>query len=493
MPVLFTENKNALPFKHHENEFIDYKTQALLPRMYSTQGPALAKGDLNGDGLDDIFVGGAKGQSGEIFLQEGSGKFSRKAQGAFADAVQTESTGALFFDADGDHDLDLYVVSGGYEFEPNDPLLADHLYLNDGKASFTFASGALPPLHSSGSCARAADIDADGDLDLFVGGRVMPGRYPETPESYLLINDGKGKFTDGSAAAPMLKTCGMVTDALWMDLNKDNKPDLVLVGEWMPVTFLINDNGSFKDQSPSYLAAPSAGWWNCLAADDLDGDGDLDLIAGNIGLNNLMKATPTQPVSMLYSDLDKNGSVDPLLCYYIQGEERPYANRDELTDQVPSLKKRFTDYESYSVATINTILKEDELKNSSKLTATRFETSVLINQGDGKFVFGVLPIEAQVAPVFSILTGDFNGDGKKDILTAGNLSQARIRFGRMTGNYGFLFSGDGKNDYKWVPQTESGFHIRGDVRHAELVGKEIVFTLNNAQAVVYEPRLSKSK
>jgi len=487
IPAFFTEEKGVINFIHKENDFVDFKTQALLPRMYSRQGPALAKGDVDGDGLDDIYVGGAKGQSGELFIQDRSGKFNRKPQPSFTGGIGSEDTDALFFDADNDHDLDLYVVSGGYEYETNDKLLMDHLYRNDGKGNFVLANDALPEIFSSGACVRTGDVDMDGDMDLFVGGRLIPGRYPESPDSYLLVNDGKGRFTDQTdAMAPVLKGRGMVTDAAWVDLNKDRKPDLVLVGEWMPVTFLVNENGKLIDRSSSYLKEPSAGWWNCIAVSDIDKDGDDDLIVGNNGMNTQMKPSEKEPVTMIFGDFDKNGSIDPIISYFIQGESFPYPNRDELTDQIPSFKKRFTDYDSYSKATISTILTREELKNSATLTANRFTTSLLINQGNGSFTFGSLPQQAQVAPVFSIAVMDVNADGNPDLIMAGNLSHARVRMGKLAGNYGFVFPGDGKGNFTYLSQVRSGLHVRNDVMHIAVVNKIVVFGINDGPLKTYK-------
>src|SRR5258706_7573134 len=275
--------------------------------MYSTSGPALAYGDVNGDNIKDIFVGGAKGQLGELFMQDQKGKFTPKEQRDFILDAGSETVDALFFDKDQDGDLDLYTVSGGYEFAPKDKLLKDQIYENEGRGNFKKVTTALPEFFSSGSCVRASDIDGDGDVDLFVGGRIIPGRYPETPESFILINDGKGNFKiDTERVAPELRKIGMVTDAIWLDLNKDNQSDLIVLGEWMPVTFFINENGKLKNKTIEYVKDSTRGWWNCITAADIELDGDQDLILGNFGLNNQMKPTLAEPVSMLYSDIDNN-------------------------------------------------------------------------------------------------------------------------------------------------------------------------------------------
>jgi hypothetical protein len=356
-----------------------------------------------------------------------------------------------------------------------------------GRDAGKFEKVSLPEMLSSGSCVRPADIDGDGDLDLFVGGRIVPGRYPEIPSSYILVNDGKGNFSiQTESIAPEIKTVGLVTDAAWLDLNNDQKKDLVIVGEWMPVKFFVNENGKLIDRSSQYLKQRSEGWWNSITTADTDSDGDLDLLLGNFGLNNQMKPTEQHPVSMVYSDYDKNGSLDPLLCYYIGDTSYPYANRDELTDQVPMFKKRFTDYESYSEVTLDKILNPAEQGASAKVEAVRFETSLLKNIGDGTFAFSQLPLQAQFAPVFAIAAHDINGDNKLDLIMAGNLEKTRVRIGRLSANAGFVFLGDGHGNFEYVPQSVSGLNIKGDVRHILVDGTRVLFGVNNARMKAYQ-------
>jgi len=485
-PQVFLKRSNGPAFTHRENNFVDFKSQALLPRMYSTAGPAMASADVNGDGLEDVFIGGASGQPGELFLKKQDGSFKSSIQPAFAKGAASEAVDAIFFDMDNDRDQDLYVVSGGYEFAPKDPALQDHLYRNDGKGTFESLPDALPPFRTSKSCVRPADINRDGYLDLFVGGRLVPGRYPETPESYVLMNDGRGTFSiQTDKFAPELKSAGMVTDACWTDLNSDGVKDLVMVGEWMPVMFFVNLNGKLVNKSAEFLTANSNGWWNCITAADIDGDGDEDFLLGNFGMNNQMKPSDQKPVSMFYADYDNNGSVDPLLTYFIQDKNYPYANRDELTDQVPMFKKRFTDYESYSNATIETILNDEERQKSTKLTASRFETVILQNNGNA-FTFSALPVQAQFAPVFDIAVADVNNDEHMDLILAGNLEKARVRTGKWAGNTGFIFTGDGKGNFHYVPQRQSGLSIQRDVRKILPLGDKIIFAINNSVAVTFE-------
>jgi hypothetical protein len=491
--TFFTESR-GIQFSHNENEYIDFKTQALLPRMYSTQGPASATADVNGDGYEDIFIGGAKNQAGELFLQTSDGNFRPVKTSVFLQDAISEDVDAIFFDMDHDNDQDLYVVSGGYEYAPDDIALQDRIYRNDGKGNFEKIKNALPTHLVSGSCVRSSDIDNDGDLDLFVGGRISPGRYPETPESAILINDGKGNFADATnEIAPEIKKIGMVADARWVDLDKDSREDLVVVGEWMRVEFYTNENGKLTDQSAQAMKGDNLGWWNCVSSADIDNDGDVDLVLGNFGLNNQLKPSMSHPVTLDYADYDNNGSVDPLLCYYIQGKSYPYANRDELTDQLPGFKKRFTDYESYSEATLEKILKPEELRNSVKLAATNFQSCIAINHGDGTFTLKPLPLQAQYAPVFAIRAVDVNGDNKTDLITAGNLDKTRVRTGKFSGNTGFVFLGDGTGNFQYVPQLVSGLKVQGDVRHIEMLDTRIIFIRNNADVKIFRLSNEESK
>ncbi|MBS1577004.1 MAG: VCBS repeat-containing protein, partial [Bacteroidetes bacterium] len=327
----FKESTSPPFFVHKENTFNDFTVQSLLPNYLSRQGPCIAKADVDKDGLEDIFLGGAKDQPGQLFIQRQDGRFASKPELPFVADAAHEDVAAEFFDADGDGDMDLYVASGGYEFSENDPLLQDRLYINDGKGNFVKKENALPVINISKSCVKPADIDGDGDIDLFIGGRLVPGKYPVSPASTILINDGKGNYKDATAEwAPSLRNAGMVTDAAWIDLNKDKLPDLILVGEWMPIKVLLNEKGKLKDASSNYIHFASSGWWNRIYADDFDGDGDTDIVVGNLGLNTQLKASGKEPLTLYYKDFDGNGSVDPVLCYYVQGVSYPFNSRDDL-------------------------------------------------------------------------------------------------------------------------------------------------------------------
>ena len=476
---------------HVENNFNDFTVQSLLPDYLSRQGPCIAVADVNKDGLDDIFFGGAKGHLSQLFIQNTDGSFTKKAEPSFIKDTISEDIAADFFDADGDGDMDLYVGGGGYEFKENDPAFQGRLYINDGKGNFTKKENSIPKLFISTGCVKAADINGDGKMDLFVGGRVIPGKYPTAPESKILLNDGKGNFSDATArVAPALQNIGMVTDAVWMDINKDGKPDLIIVGEWMPIKVFINDDGKLIEASADYIKFPSNGWWNSIYAEDMDGDGDMDLVIGNYGLNTQFHCTEKEPMTMYFKDFDNNGSIDPILCYYIDGVSYPAASLDDLTDQLPLLKKKFPEYKDYASATIHDLFADEELKSATILKAVTMQTIYLENQEKNGFKLHKLPLEAQYAPIYSITSIDANQDGKKDLLLCGNNTWTRIKFGRYSANHGVLLSGDGKGNFSYVPQFKSGLNIRGNVRSIKAVKDknkvQLVVGINNSKALLLQ-------
>ncbi|MBL7764051.1 MAG: VCBS repeat-containing protein, partial [Chitinophagaceae bacterium] len=428
------------------------------------------------------------GQAGHLFIQQANGNFVENPQPEFAKDALSEDTDALFFDADNDGDLDLYVVSGGYNFNIDDKDLQDRLYIND-NGKFIKTSHSLPAETVSGSCVRVADIDKDGDLDIFVGSRVIPGRYPESPLSLLLINDGKGIFTNAPASMrAALDSLGMVTDAAWIDIDNDGSKDLIVCGEWMKLYLFSNKNGRLIDISDLVFPDNLKGWWNRLHLADMDGDGDMDLVAGNWGQNSSIKVSAAEPAIMYYSDFDNNGSVDPLICYYIQGKSYPMASRDEMTDQIVSLRQKFPTYDSYANTTIENILNTEQLKSAKQLSVNCFETTYFENN-NGIFKAKKIPLQANFFPVYAITTGDFNRDGKQDILLAGNTDHARIKIGKIDAGYGTLLKGDGKGNFEYMPQLKSGLSVGGCTRDLITIktktGDRVIFTVNNQPAVIY--------
>jgi hypothetical protein len=485
---VFSYTPSALSYTHVAPETNDFKAQPLMPTMISYNGPRIAKADINKDGLEDFFVCGAEGQASQLFTQQTNGKFISDAQPELNQDILSDDIDAAFFDADNDGDLDLYVVSGGYNFNPGDSKLQDRLYLNT-NGKFYKSIGSLPVETLSGSCVRPADFDNDGDTDLFIGTRVIPGRYPESAESFLLMNDGKGKFTRAPPSInAALETLGMVTDAAWMDIENDGKKDLLVCGEWMKLHLFSNNNGKLTDVSAKHFPDTLTGWWNRLQLADMDGDGDMDLVAGNWGLNSPLKVSKSEPALMVYNDFDNNGSVDPLICYYIQGKSYPMASRDEMTDQIVSLRQRFPTYDSYANATIEDILTLQQLKSAKQLSANHFETTYFENNS-GVFRSKKLPLQANFFPVFAISTGDFDRDGKQDIVLAGNTDHARIKIGKIDAGYGVLLKGDGRGNFQYINQLKSGLSVKGCTRDILMIkGKnkdQLMFAINNGAPLFY--------
>ncbi|WP_457288091.1 VCBS repeat-containing protein [Pedobacter sp. UYP24] len=474
---LFTEINSPLAYAQVKNEINDFKRQPLLVNSLSFDGPCMAKADVNGDGLEDVFVGGDVNKAGALFIQQRSGKFIKDEHPFLADAM-SEDTEAVFFDANGDGYQDLYVVSGGYgNFKDGDPLFEDRLYLNDGKGKLTKSLNAVPEMHVSKSCAKVGDFNGDGKPDIFVGSRVMPGKYPEAPKSFLLINDGKGHFTNQiNRIAPDLEYIGMVTDAAVLDLNGDKKDDLILIGDWMPISIYINEAGKLKNRTKKYFERDYTGWWNTLKVEDMNGDGKPDLIIGNLGLNSQCHASEKESAELVYKDFDDNGAIDPILCLPIMGKSYPYLTRDELLDQLSVMRQRFPSYTSFADAGLNQIFTPEELKGAKVLKANYLKTAYFENTGNGKFKEKQLPIEAQFAPVFTITCFDANNDGNKDILLCGNINQSRIRFGKYDANHGVLLAGDGRGSFKNV--TRTGLNLKGDVRSVIKINNTLLFGIN---------------
>jgi hypothetical protein len=469
---------------HRENDFVDFDRERLIPKLLSTEGPFLAVGDVNADGLDDAYVGGAKDQPGRLLVQRSDGRFASSNEPLFARDAICEDLGAVFFDANGDGALDLYVVSGGNEYSDGSGALQDRLYVNDGRGGFRKAADALPMEFNSGSRVAAADFDRDGDVDLFVGGRVVLGRYGLTPTSMLLANDGRGRFRDVAAeVAPGLAGVGMATDAVWRDVDGDRRPDLVVVGEWMPVTIFRNTaSGRFERMDVAGLRE-SEGWWNRIVAADVDDDGDTDFIVGNLGLNSRLRATPAEPMTMYVKDFDNNGFVEQIVGVYNGGKSYPLALRDDLIKTLPYLKTRYLNYRDYATQTVSQLFPPADLAGATLRQARTFATSLVRNDGNGAFTLVPLPREAQLAPVYGIDVSDVDGDGKRDLLLAGNFDGVKPEIGRMAASEGLWLRGDGRGSFSAVRPAESGFFVPGQARDIQRIrtraGEIYAVTRNN--------------
>lgn len=488
---VFKEIPPPIAYQQPKTTINDFKRQSLMVDALSFATPCMIKGDVNGDGLEDVFIGGGYGKAGKLFLRQHDGSFHAKTEPALeADHAFTDAA-AAFLDANGDGKPDLYICSGGYDnLQPDDTLLQDRLYLNDGKGNFTRAKDALPPMPGSKSCVTIADINGDGHPDLFVGGRTIPGRYPETPQSFLLTGDGKGHFIDSTTQlAPALRHIGMITDAVFTDFDNNGTPDLILAGQWMPITILTNDHGRLTDNTARFLPAQTnetSGWWNKLLVIDLNKDGHPDIVAGNLGLNSQFHASPQEPVELYYKDFDNNGTIDPILCLYIQHQSVPFATRDELLGQLNGMSTRFPDYASYAHATIHDLFTPDELKNAGHLQATLLKTSLFLSNADGTLTSHDLPIQTQYAPVFTIIALDYNKDGNTDLLLCGNSSRTTIRLGKADANYGILLKGNGKGNFEYIPQNSSGFNLTGDIRAVIDINDILLFGINQSQLKAYK-------
>jgi hypothetical protein len=475
-----------LSFAHSEDQANDFKIQPLMTNMHSFSGPRFAKGDVNGDKLDDIFICGPRNHPGRLFLQQRDGNYREDVQRIFSADMVYEDCGAVFFDADNDGDLDLYVVSGGFQIEDS-VQLEDRLYLND-RGKFTKPKGLLPAKAFAGAVIVPLDFDKDGDLDLFAPGRVIPGEYPTSPQSRLLVNDGKGKFEDGTdRIAPVFNTLGMITDARWIDLNGDKNEELVVVGEWSPVRVFQFSQMQFNEVTQQFFTVPYHGWWNTMRFEDLDSDGDQDLVVGNWGMNTQLRPEPGIPITLHYGDFDGNGFIDPLLFYPILGKSYPMASRDEITDQMVSLRQRFPTYDSYADAQLDQILDSAQIKSGKKLFADFLHTVWYENTPKG-MIMHRLPVQADYAPVYAIWTDDFDHDGNMDIFLGGNIEHARIKIGKVDANHGILLKGNGKGDFEYIDQQRAGLNIKGcirDIIETKAVGskKTLMIGINGAEPV----------
>jgi hypothetical protein len=478
--------------RHLENNYIDFKREPLLHQKYSEEGPGVASGDVNGDSLIDFYLGGSTGIAGQLFVQTPEGQFRKSSVPAFEVDRAFEDNAALFFDSDNDGDLDLYVASGGNEFVLSDSLYTHRLYVNNGNGGFTRNFQALPAFLQSGGVVVDHDIDGDGDLDLFVGGRVQPGRCPEPPASYLLENT-KGKFTDATNRwASMLTSGGMVTSATFADLNLDGVSELIYTGEWMPIKILHWNGKQYEDRTDQWGIQDWKGWWYTLHVEDINGDRFPDILAGNLGLNNELNATPEKPVTMWYNDYDKNGTVDPILCYYNGGESYPIHIRDRMLDQMVMLKKKFTRHEAFAGARYEDIFTDAQREGEKQLAANTFAHAIFMNQKGSTFERKPLPVMGQISVVRSFTVADVDSDGKKEILTAGNFYGTDAQFGRYDASIGALWRIDQQGNLQHVPAPQSGISLPGDVRRVVSVGQNRYIVLrNNAAASMLVIRKSQ--
>lgn len=460
----------GIDFKEEKSTLLDFKRDRMMPNSISTTGPKLVRGDINNDGLDDVFIAASSGTVGRLYKQVGNGMFVKAPVSALPVTNSLNDKDAVFFDADGDSDQDLYIVSGGNEFQEDAKELQDRLLINDGKGNFRLSVNGLPTMITSGSCVTAADFNKDGFTDLFVGGRSIPGKYPMAPRSYLLLNTGKGTFEDVTEQmASSLLNPGMVTDAQFSDVNGDGFDDLMVVGEWMEVGVFINDGGKKLVQKQQAVNENTSGWWLTMEGGDFDADGDIDFVLGNFGLNNQYQVDQEHPAKLLYKDFDNNGSIDPIFHYYMDDTLAFAYSRDELIGQIPSMKKKFVDYRSFASAKFADYFTAEQLEGSETLSAAMLTTIYLQNDGNGTFAVKELPVEAQFAPVFALASADVNGDGNLDIITGGNFTQARVSVGQCDANYGIIFLGDGKGSFTTLDPAVSGLKIRGDVRDIEIM------------------------
>ena len=494
-PLMTVVNNAAgIGYAHHENIFNDFGTQRLLPQKYSQMGPFIATADMNGNGITDFFVGNGFNFSGQLIQQHADGHFTAR---KLTDSIKLEEDmDCIFFDADGDGDQDLLVTGGDIQYADKAASYYPRLYLNDSRGNFRLSNHAIPAsVATIAGCVRAADYDGDGDTDLFIGGRVAEN-YPLSPKSYLLQNNN-GVFTDVTASVcPALQQPGMVSAAVWTDFDNDKQPDLVIAGEWMPVRFFKNNKGHLQEVTGSTGLADMDGMWRSLIATDIDNDGDMDLVAGNLGLNCVYKAGPETPMQLFAADIDGNGTIDPVLFYYIKdkdGTRRSYPaiGRSQLAEQVPAMKKRFLHYEDYTQATSGNIFKGKSKESIHSFACNETRSCWLENLGHGKFLKHILPVEAQFAPVNTMVAEDLDGDGYKDLLLAGNEYQADVITGRYDASYGTVLKGTKEKALIAVPASESGFILNGDIKSMVMVpaangGRFLIAAANNDSLQVFK-------
>lgn len=461
---------SILSFRHKENDFVDFERDKLLLQSRSSEGPKTAIADVNGDGLEDVYICGARDQSGVLMIQSDRG-FKKTFLPDHEKNTISEETDCLFFDADGDGDQDLYIACGGYELPGSSTGLIDRLYFNDGHGNFTNSGQILPSyLFQSTSCVRSADFDDDGDSDLFVGVRFKPFFYGMNVSSFLLENDGHGNFTNITPVkAEGLTDIGLVTDAAWVDVDGDKDKDLVVCGEWMPIEIFVNENGVLKKNTEKAGTGGTNGWWHTLKPVDIDNDGDMDLLAGNHGLNSIIKASPERPVRLYINDFDLNGSIEQILCAYHDSISYPMILRHDLVAQIPSLASKYPTYDAFKDQRIEDIFPAEILQKSIIKEAFHFESALFVNDGNGNFQMIPLPKEIQFSPVFAIHAEDLNGDNIPEIFTGGNQSRVKPEIGPYLSGYGAMLTLGGKGELEFIPGVRSGFSITGEIRDIKSV------------------------
>ena len=480
--------QSKVSYRHSENEYDDYKVEILIPHTYSKNGPALATADVNNDGLDDFYIGGGGGSRAALYIQNADETFTLSQTELWKSDANHEDIAAHFFDADQDNDLDLYVSCGGNEYKEGMDKLQDKLYLNDGSGQFSRAKDILPIMTGSGSRVKAGDYDNDSDLDLFVGGRLVPQLYPTPAKSYILKNEmketGKLSFTDVTAdIAPDLMEAGLVTDAVWMDYDQDEKLDLIIVGEWMPLTVLKNNGKKFTNKTTALNLDKTAGWWYSLVAEDFDNDGDLDLMAGNLGLNYKYQANENETFDVYANDYDKNGKLDIVLGYYQDGVQYPLRGKQCSSEQIPTIKYKYKDYNLFAEASLEDVYTKADLEKSIHFKAHTFASSYIENKGNGKFVFSKLVDEAQISCINGIVPFDFNKDGNMDVMLGGNMYGSEVETPRNDASYGTVLLGDGQGGFSFLPLDESGVFIKGDTKDLGKIKTQnglIVVAANNS-------------
>lgn len=483
---LFKRLDNNLEFTHNENLFIDFNRNRLLPHMLSTPGPKIINGDINGDGLDEIFVPGAKDSKSTLFYWNDQ-SLIQDDKFTLMNDFESETIEPLFFDADSDGDLDLYTANGGIEFSKFIPYLSDEIYFNDGNGNFSQSELELPTNSKffNSSTVEASDIDKDGDMDLFVGERLISDSYGVPGSGVILLNNGKGSFKDlTSINAPELEDIGMITDAIFVDIDNDNDEDLIVIGEFMGINILLNENGIFR-LSRSELSNYK-GWWQSIQSGDFNGDGLLDLVVGNHGLNSRFSASKEFPIRLYVNDFDLNDQLDPVLTFKREnGKFYPYDLRHNLIDQIKPLKKVFPDYNSFRSASIEDMFSSDQLDESLKLEVNTLSSSIFINKGNGRFDFYELPQVAQFSPIYALLLKDFDLDGDIDIIAGGNLYNAKPEIGRYDASFGLFLENDGKGKFE-VPDSGYGFKLKGEVRSIILSNSNLVVGRNSDSIAIFK-------